>query len=170
MRRVLAAVAAAVVLLVAVGGCGGSGAAAPAAAGAAAVADVLRFEGQTLDGKPFSGQSLAGKPAVLWFWAPWCPTCTMQASSVQKAAQEYNGRLTVLGVAGMGGKAEMDKFVTDQQVGGVAHLNDQTGEVWRRFQITHQSLYVLLDPTGAIVHRGWLDSEQFDERVKALAG
>jgi thiol-disulfide isomerase/thioredoxin len=36
-------------------------------------AQLLRFDAKTVDGKDFSGQSLAGKPAVLWFWAPWCP-------------------------------------------------------------------------------------------------
>lgn len=180
-RLALPAVLTAVTLGVA--GCGDSGAsgggqpgtppagavAAPVAANADAVPERLRFDGRTLDGTAFSGADLAGRPVLLWFWAPWCASCAGQASSVQDVATEYGSRVAVLGVAGLGDVAAMRQFVTDTEVGGVTHLNDQTGAVWRRFNITEQSVYVLLDAKGAVVHSGWLDSQQLPERVKALA-
>jgi thiol-disulfide isomerase/thioredoxin len=43
------------------------------------------FSGATLSGTAFKGSSLEGEPAVLWFWAPWCPTLDRQESHVGHA-------------------------------------------------------------------------------------
>lgn len=69
----------------AVSGCGatsGDGAAAPVGSDTSITttgAGSYEFTVATLDGATFDGRSLAGKPALLWFWAPWCPTCLGQA-------------------------------------------------------------------------------------------
>ena len=144
----------------------------PSSAGdrsASPVPPILAFDAKTLDGQPFSGASLAGRPAVLWFWAPWCPTCAGQADSVAEAARRHGAAVTILGVAGLGATAAMHKFVSDTKVGTITHLDDSAGAVWRRFKITQQSLYVLLDREGKIVHSGWLDSEDLAQRVADLA-
>jgi thiol-disulfide isomerase/thioredoxin len=133
------------------------------------VPKTLSFEAKTLDGKPFQGASLAGRPAVLWFWAPWCGTCASQTAGVVETATKHSGRVTVVGVAGLGRLKEMNEFVTDTGAGGITNLNDEVGAVWRRFKITQQSTYVLIDSAGTVVHNGYLDNEQFPERVDALA-
>ncbi len=178
VRRALAALAA--IGLLAAGALGTAGcsadssssstrvSAADATGAAAGAKQALAFTGRTLDGKPFDGTSLAGQPAVLWFWAPWCGTCLGQGSSVADVAKKYRGKLGVVGVAGMGDVAAMRDFVADAEVTGVTHLNDESGAVWRRFGITAQSIYVLIDGSGAVIHQGWLDSEQFDAKVAAL--
>ncbi|HEU4422213.1 MAG TPA: redoxin domain-containing protein, partial [Pilimelia sp.] len=102
------------------------------------VPPILGFEATTLDGQAFRGASLAGRPAVLWFWAPWCATCAGQAPTVARLAQQYGGRVAIIGVAGLGETKAMHEFVSDTEVGGVTHLNDQAGAVWRRFQIAEQ--------------------------------
>jgi thiol-disulfide isomerase/thioredoxin len=132
------------------------------------VPKVLSFSAETLQGRRYEAAALAGRPAVLWFWAPWCATCAGQAASITEVAEQYGDRLGVLGVAGLGDKKAMDEFVTDLEVGGVTHLNDKAGAVWRRFSVTEQSTYVLIDRDGRLVHRGWLDSVEFTERVAAL--
>jgi hypothetical protein len=33
--------------------------------------EILRFEGQLLNGGTLDGTSLAGKDVAFWFWAPW---------------------------------------------------------------------------------------------------
>ncbi|HEV7896382.1 MAG TPA: redoxin family protein [Planosporangium sp.] len=129
----------------------------------------LAFTATTLDGKAFDGASLAGRPVVLWFWAPWCATCAGQAASVSELAAEYKGKVDIVGVAGMGDEKEMHAFVSDLGVGAVTHLSDKAGVVWKRFGVTQQSVYVLLDRSGKVVVKGFMDSQQFSTRVAGLA-
>ncbi|MBQ1544830.1 MAG: thioredoxin [Clostridia bacterium] len=37
----------------------------------------------------------AGKPALVDFWATWCPHCKRLAPTVEKVADEYDGKLVV---------------------------------------------------------------------------
>jgi thiol-disulfide isomerase/thioredoxin len=137
--------------------------------GAVTVPASLRFTATTLDGKAFDGASLAGHPVVLWFWAPWCATCAGEAATVSDLATEYKGKVDIVGVAGMGDEKEMHSFVSDLDVSGITHLSDNAGVVWKRFGVTQQSVYVLLDRNGKVVTRGWLDSQQFTAQVAKLA-
>jgi thiol-disulfide isomerase/thioredoxin len=95
----------------------------------------LEFSAKTLDGKYFSGQDLTGKPAVLWFWAPWCPTCQGEAPSVAKAVQTHPA-VTFVGVAARDQVPAMKQFVAKYQMAGYTQLADLDGSVWRHFGIT----------------------------------
>ncbi|MEV0284812.1 MULTISPECIES: redoxin domain-containing protein [unclassified Kribbella] len=143
---------------------------APATA-APAVPAILKFSGTTVDGKDFDGATLAAKPAVLWFWAPWCPKCRAQAAETAKVAEEYRGRANVVGVAGLDKPDAMRGFVADQKVGGFPHLSDENGEVWRRFEVTEQSTYVILDAAGNKVFSGNLVAgDGLAEKLSQLVG
>lgn len=166
MRAIVAA-ALLPAVLVATMACGSSGEdAAPATAG---VPDTLQFAGTTLDGKKFDAASLAGKPTVLWFWAPWCATCFGQAPAVAEDATEYAGRVNFLGVAGLGDAKDMVEFVDDGEVGNVPHLNDAAGAVWRKFGITEQSHFVMLDRAGTVVQQGYMDADLLSQWVGHIA-
>ncbi|GLY98546.1 redoxin family protein [Actinoplanes sp. NBRC 103695] len=131
---------------------------------------VLSFTGKTIDGQAFDAATLAGKPALLWFWAPWCATCAGQAGSVQEVQEVYAGKLGVLGIAGLGSNAEMHEFVSDLEIPDVRTLDDEAGEVWRKFGITQQSTYVLIDAGGTVVTSSYLDSVDLPAKVKTLVG
>ncbi|GAB2566593.1 thiol:disulfide interchange protein [Paractinoplanes abujensis] len=128
----------------------------------------LKFSGKTLDGQAFDATTLAGKPTILWFWAPWCATCASEAQSVRDLQEEYGDKLSFLGIAGMGGNKDMHQFVKDLEVGNVTHLDDGAGKIWKKFKITEQSLYVVLDRDGEVRHTGYLDDLQLTGQVKAL--
>lgn len=119
----------------------------------------LRFTGTTLDGKPFDAASLAGRPVILWFWAPWCAVCFGQAASVTDVAQQYAGRVSLLGIAGLDQSTKaMKDFVTEGEVGNVPHLNDRTGVVWKKFGITQQSYFVMINRSGVVMQTGFQDT------------
>ena len=151
-------------------GCGGPATAPAAGASTGAAASPATFTAATLGGGTFDSAALAGNPAVLWFWAPWCPTCAGQAKTVRGLAETYRGRVTVLGVAGLDKPAEMDHFVDIFKLTGMTHLADEQGVVWKRFGIAEQSLYVLLDASGQVSYRGRLDDDDLTARVAAMAG
>ncbi|MFG2028505.1 redoxin family protein [Streptomyces sp. NPDC048825] len=135
------------------------------------VPEALTFTATTVDGNPFDAKTLAGKPTVLWFWAPWCPTCKGQAAETAKVAADYQGKANVVGVAGLDKNAAMRAFVSDTGTGSFSHLSDETGRVWKRFGITQQSYYVLLDRTGKTVYEGVLPGGKgLADKVAALTG
>jgi thiol-disulfide isomerase/thioredoxin len=157
-------------LLAALAGCaapatppasGGPGPAAPAES-------PLAFTATTLDGAAFDGRTLAGKPTVLWFWAPWCPTCLGQAPGVRTAVREYGDRVNIVGVAGLDTVEAMPEFVRLAKVESMTHLADPDGQVWRRFGVTAQSVFVLLDADGRVTFTGRLGSDEVPDRVAAL--
>ncbi|WP_309114399.1 redoxin domain-containing protein [Saccharothrix sp.] len=137
---------------------------------AATVPDQLRFNAKTVDGAAFSGESLAGKPAVLWFWAPWCPKCQREAPGMASAAKD-NGQVTFLGVAALDKEPAMRDFVQRFGLGGFQHLADLDSAVWKRFGVTAQPAYAFISRDGKVeVETSQLSEQKLRERVAALAG
>lgn len=163
-----------VVAALALAGCGATGGdrrPGPAGTSTAATGGGHDFTVATLDGPAFDGRGLAGKPAVLWFWAPWCPTCLGQAKQVNALAADYAGKAAVVGVAGMGTVPEMREFVGLAKLSGFPQLADERGVVWKRFGMTAQSTFVVLDADGAVTARGHVDPAELPGRLdKLLAG
>lgn len=150
---------------------GGTGPSPTGSAGPAVpVPDTLAFTARTLDGAAFSGAGLAGRPVVLWFWAPWCATCASQAWTVAEVAPRYRETVPIVGVAGLGEQRAMKDFVTEFELAGTPQLDDRAGALWRRFEVVEQSTFVIIDRSGKVVHRGFLDGADLTRRVTALAG
>lgn len=183
MRRGGAATAAMITVgLVVLAGCASGGAAVgeadagPGAAGAATAAatptagpgasngamDDAMAEEHAADAMPaviagadFDVDSLAGTDAVLWFWAPWCPTCQRQAGLVNEALPQLPDGVEFIGVAGLTDSEEqVDQFIDEYGVTDVTHVVDLAGDVWRHFEITSQSTFVFLDDSGMITVTG----------------
>ncbi len=149
----------------------GSSAAGQDGSGSSAVPEALRFTGTTVDGKPFDAATLAGKPTVLWFWAPWCPTCKAQGPETARVADRFEGKAHVIGVAGLDKPQAMKNFVTDTKVDTFPNLSDEPGEIWRKFEITQQSVYVILDKDGRTVFTGSLPAGKgLADKLSPLVG
>lgn len=170
LTRLIAPVAAAAAVLA---GCA-SPPPAPPAAGATALADnvpvQLQFTAKTLDGVDFRGRSLRGRPAVLWFWAPWCPVCQGEAPAVGGIAAA-NPSVSFVGVAGLDQVPAMRAFVAKHPVNGFTELADTDGAVWARFGVTRQPAYAFVRADGDVaVVGGPLTAADLTQRVAALSG
>ena len=162
MRRLL-------VLLIALGsmflaGCSGDAAGSP---GTGPSENVLNFSSTTVDGAAFEGSSLDGKPTVLWFWAPWCPTCLGQVDGVSELATTYGGRLNVVGVGSLDSSEAIDGFAA-RVPADFPQLDDPDGEVWKHFGVTAQSTYVVLGADREVVATGSLSDAELADTVAGL--
>lgn len=169
IRQLFSLIAVAAALLV---GCGSGSELGPSASAAPAAESVpteLQFTAQTLGGQEFSGETLLGEPAVLWFWAPWCPVCQREAPMVG-AVEQANPAVRFVGVAAQDEPSAMQKFVDTYPVGGFTHLADTDGAVWARFGVTYQPAYAFIDVEGDIdVVKASLSEAELSERVSALS-
>ena len=169
-RRLITAIAGVVLLAVLlVDACDRTPSPGTQSAGPAIPAE-LQFTAETLDGHQFSGDSLFGKPAVLWFWAPWCPACRAEAPAVARAAAA-NPAVTFVGVGARDEPPAMKAFVEKYHLAAFTELADTDGAVWAKFGVTRQPAYAFVSPDGAVeVVKGSLAEHDLNDRVRALAG
>jgi thiol-disulfide isomerase/thioredoxin len=133
------------------------------------VPETLDFTATTVTGDPFDGASLAGKPALLWFWAPWCPTCRSQIPQVQDLAEQYDDDVAVVGVGSLDSAEAIAAFA--EEVDGVTHLEDLDGALYRKFGIAEQSSFVLLDADGVVAFEtGYGGSDELAAEVADVVG
>jgi thiol-disulfide isomerase/thioredoxin len=129
----------------------------------------LQFDAETVDGQPFSGDSLVGKPAVLWFWAPWCPACQREAPTVSQVAAA-NPQVIFVGVGARAQPPEMREFVDKYHLDGFTELADTESAVWTKFGVTRQPAYAFIGVDGDIdVVKGSLSKSDLTARVHKLA-
>lgn len=136
----------------------------------AALDERLRFTAQTVDGGSFDGASLAGKPAVLWFWAPWCPKCRAEADGVAEIARANGDAVTFVGVAALDEVPAMQAFV-DQYDLDFTHVADPSdgAELWLRFGVSVQPAYAFVGADGSVeVVKSQLGKDELAGRVAAL--
>ncbi|MCH9728704.1 MAG: protein disulfide oxidoreductase [Actinomycetia bacterium] len=134
-----------------------------------AVPAQLQFNSTTISGEPFSGETLAGKPAVLWFWAPHCPTCQREAPMVGQIA-DANPNVTFLGVAGIDELPAMKEFVEKYPIDQFTQIADTDGDVWMKFGVTKQPAWAFVSADGTVdVVKGTLPEPELQERVTALS-
>jgi thiol-disulfide isomerase/thioredoxin len=132
----------------------------------------LRFEGTTLDGRPFNGADLAERPVVFWFWAPWCPICMSEAPLVAEVARKYGDRVTFVGVAGFEtNRDKMRHFVARTATDGITHLDDRGGRLYAHFKVTTVPSYLFMTAGGKSTrHFQQFRRSALEGKVRRLAG
>ena len=175
LRRIGAMLVGLALLAGCVAGCAGpamstaGSSSAPSTPASTPGAEELQFTSITLDGKAFSGASLAGHPAVLWFWAPWCPNCRAESGQVAAAAAAHQGSVTFVGVASLDALPAMQSFVTTYGMGGFTQLADLDGSIWRRFGVTQQPAYAFISANGSVeVVKTRVSAAELDSRLAQL--
>lgn len=137
--------------------------------GSRATPELLDFTATTVHGEAFDGADLAGRPTVLWFWAPWCPTCRGQIPQVEALAADHGGDVNVVGVGSLDSAEAIAEFADD--VDGVTQIEDVDGELWKRFGVAEQSSFVVLDAAGAVsLEAGYGGSDELEATVESLLG
>ena len=116
------------------------------------VAKELAFTTRTVDGKTFDGRSLAGQPAVIWFWASWCPICASDAENAVKLSENAkNSGITFVTIDGLDSpEAQARQFVSGHSMTGLVNATDPTGEIWSNFGVFAQDSYALVRADGKI--------------------
>jgi thiol-disulfide isomerase/thioredoxin len=155
--------------------CGATGSASTETDGSpGSVSQVVAGHGGTLDGTSFDSASLDGTPVVLWFWAPWCTICRVEAPEVAGVAAELAASetpVTVIGVPGQGERAAMEEFVASTSTSEMTHLVDADGTIWNRLGVLGQPAFAFTSADGRVdLVNGSLGEDALRERALELVG
>jgi len=104
------------------------------------------LSGLTLDGEHFALAQLRGRPAVVYFWAEWCPICRAMQGPVQAVAQDY----PLISLAMQSGNgAAVGEYMRRQKF-QVPTLLDEDGAVAGRYGLRGVPAVFILSPDGQI--------------------
>jgi thiol-disulfide isomerase/thioredoxin len=124
-----------------------------------------------LDGRSVRLPSLAGTPMVLNVWASTCAPCRAEMPALQRFAEEYAGRVAVVGVDPLDAAADLRAFAAEVAVTYPLY-HDPEGELLVAFGVTDlpTTLLVRADGTVAAVHLGALEDGELRSLVATELG
>lgn len=166
---------AAALVLVATGCSAGSADSAEPADGSDSKSDTatpspLSFTAQTVSNSTFDASDLAGEPVVLWFWAPWCTVCRAEAGEVATMAENFDGKVTFVGIPGRGQADDMRAFVKETDTAGFEHAIDDDGSIWQRFGVVSQPAFAFIARDGTVeTFSGSLPPADLERTTQELA-
>lgn len=127
---------------------------------------------ETLDGQAVQLSSyFQGKPAVLEFWATWCPLCKELEPTLAAAKERYAGRVAFVGV-GVPQNQSPERQKAFVQKAGMRgdFVFDRDGAALAAYKVPHTSYVVILDADGAVVYTGQGGKQDLDTAItRALA-
>ncbi len=111
---------------------------------------------ETLDGKPAQLRSaIAGKPAVIEFWATWCPNCRQLEPQLATLQQRFVGKVVFVGVAvSVNQSPERVRRYTAEHLRGFTHFYDRKGDAVGDYDVPATSYIVIVDKNGKVVYTG----------------
>ena len=151
-----------------------------AAANAAMAQDkpnVANWKLKCADGKQVDfHEELAKGPVLVSFWALWCKPCLKELPHIDKLAQEYEGKLSVLAVNIDNSRsiAKVRPYLSSKDYKVRVPL-DTSGDLQRQLQIGSVVPFLILyDSDGSEVYRhvGYKegDEHELQQKVAALLG
>lgn len=111
---------------------------------------------ETLDGKPAQlAAAFAGKPAVIEFWATWCPNCRELEPALAAAQAKHAGKVAFIGVSvSVNQSPERVRRYTTEHLLGFTHFYDRRGDAVGDYDVPATSYVVVVDKNGKVVYTG----------------
>ena len=128
------------------------------------------FALRDFDGNPLELAAMLGKPVVLNFWASWCQPCVIEHPYLLRAAKQYEGRVSFIGVVPSEDREEaVNQFYSRFGSWGPAY-HDSDGKVSIAYGVFKLPETYFIDAEGTIryKHAGPLDPVTISETLEGL--
>ena len=116
-----------------------------------------------LAGKPVTVDAAGRGPALIEFWAAWCPYCQKLEPRMKAAYRKYGGRVRFFAVA-----VNVNESPARVAKYSAAHalpypiLYDGSGEATRAYDVPATSFVVVTDAAGRVAYTGLGDAQDLD--------
>lgn len=117
------------------------------------------YQGQDeLGGETISLVDLQGRPVVVNYWAGLCPPCRAEMPEFQDFRDEYEGRVTLIGVdlgqfLGLGSQEDAKKLLAELGVSYAAGFTED-GSVVESHRVLGLPTTIFVTPEGGL-HKKW---------------
>jgi thiol-disulfide isomerase/thioredoxin len=123
---------------------------------------------RSLDGKPVDLSSVVGTgPALLEFWATWCPNCKQLEPRLAAAQTKYAGRIKFVTVAVAINESmeHVQKHVAANKTPATV-VYDADGNAASAYDAPATSYVVIIDRTGRVVYTGVGGTQDLDAAIR----
>jgi len=108
------------------------------------------FSREALDGQVVQLADYKGKPAMLHFWATWCPMCELEQGGISKIANDW----PVVTVAYQSGdKEEVQRYIERNKLENWTVIVDESGELSQQYGVKGVPTNYILDAESNIRFR-----------------
>lgn len=113
--------------------------------------------------------SLKGTPVVLNFWASWCVPCRDESGLLQRVAEDYDGKLEIVGIDTRDSRTDAVKFVKELGL-NYPQVFDEGERLFTRYGLTGQPESFFIDQNGIVVRHilGRLQADELYQYVGEL--
>jgi cytochrome c biogenesis protein CcmG, thiol:disulfide interchange protein DsbE len=105
--------------------------------------------GEVLSGEPVDLAALEGKPAVINFWASWCPPCHQEAPAIERLSTSLPSGTHLVGVDWNDSRSGAREFI-EHYGWTFTNLRDTSGSVGDAYKIQGLPTTVIVDSKGRI--------------------
>jgi cytochrome c biogenesis protein CcmG/thiol:disulfide interchange protein DsbE len=113
--------------------------------------------------------SLKGTPVVLNFWASWCEPCREESDLLQRASEDFDGKVAVVGIDTRDSRSDAVKFVNDLGL-DYPQVFDEGERLYTRYGLTGQPESFFIDQNGIVVRHilGRIEADELYQYVGEL--
>jgi peroxiredoxin len=144
----------------------------PGAAAPAGAQKAPPFTLTDVQGASFSSDTFAGKPAVINFFATWCPPCRGEIPGFVEVYEKYKGQgFAMVGISvDTDTRDKLPAFVQDQKITYPVLLggDGSTAKAYGGVSAIPTTFFVGKDGVIRNVHVGFMDKAAFDAEVAKL--
>ena len=140
-------------------------------AGHAAPRPAPPFTLSLLNGNPLTLRDPRRPPAILLFWAPWCPTCNGEARSWEREYEKWKGKgVALIGIGLLDKRSAVVQFVRQYHL-TFPNGYDGSGRIAKAFGFTVQPFWVWIGRGGSLRHASYGPSGagELDAAIRLLA-
>jgi len=122
----------------------------------------------TLDGKEADLSQYVGKtPAVIEFWATWCPNCKELEPTMAAVAKKYGAQVKFVGVAVSVNESpeRVKAYVAKYAIPG-EHFFDTKGNATGAYDVPATSYVVVINKAGKVVYTGLGGKQDLEAAIK----